>query len=169
MIYVNTFAKSLAPSLRIGYLVLPDGLMRCYRDMFSLYSSTVPSFEQYTLSEFMRTGAFERHISRSRKVYQSRRDALIFALRDEFTGIPYRVSGGEAGLHLILNVCNGMDEQTLIKAAAEQGVKVYGLSGYYAAPAMSPESTLVLGYAGLGEDDILKAVKLLRRAWDVTL
>ncbi len=169
VIYVNTFAKSLAPSLRIGYLVLPDSLMRCYREKFSLYSSTVPSFEQYTLSEFMRTGAFERHISRSRKVYQSRRDALLSALRDEFTYIPYQVSGGEAGLHLILNVRNGMDEQTLIKTAAEQGVKAYGLSGYYAAPAVPPESTLVLGYAGMAEDDILEAVKLLRKAWDVTL
>ncbi len=166
VIYVNTFAKSLAPSLRIGYLVLPDALMARYRENFSLYSSTVPSFEQYTLAEFMRTGAFERHISRSRKVYQSRRDALLDALSTEFRDIPHKVSGGEAGLHLLLNVRNGMDEGRLIEAALKKGVRVYGLSGYYSLPEKPPAATLVLGYAGLDEGGITEAVGLLREAWE---
>lgn len=167
VIYVNTFAKSLAPSLRIGYMVLPDTLMTHYRERFSLYSSTVPSFEQYTLSEFMRTGAFERHISRSRKLYQSRRDALLSAIEKELAQIPHHISGGEAGLHLLLNVQNGMDENELIKKAMAQGVRVYGLSGYYAAPAEPPASTLVLGYAGLEIKDICEAVHLLGKAWQI--
>ena len=83
VVYVNTFAKSLAPGLRIGYLVLPNALMARYREQFSRYSSTVPSFDQYTLAAFMHTGGFERHISRSRKVYQARRDALMAALDRE--------------------------------------------------------------------------------------
>ncbi|MDO4271069.1 MAG: PLP-dependent aminotransferase family protein [Eubacteriales bacterium] len=165
VVYVNTFAKSLAPSLRIGYLVLPDALMARYRERFSLYSSTVPSFEQHTLAKFMRTGGFERHINRSRKVYQARRDALLNALAREFTGLPYSVSGAEAGLHILLSVPNGMDEQTLISRAREAGVRVYGLSGYYTAPAKPPRATLVLGYAGLTEPQIAEAVRLLRQAW----
>jgi len=164
VVYVNTFAKSLAPSLRIGYLVLPDALMKRFRQTFSLYSSTVPSFEQYTLAEFMRSGGLERHISRSRKVYQSRRDALLAALQQSFD-FPYTVSGEEAGLHLLLSVQNGMDEETLIDRARQQGVQVYGLSQYYTPPLQPQQATLVLGYAGLAESDIAQAVQRLREAW----
>ena len=117
VVYVNTFAKSLAPGLRIGYLVLPNALMARYRERFSRYSSTVPSFDQHTLAAFMHTGGFERHISRSRKVYQARRDALMAALDRELADLPHEVSRSEAGLHLLLHMRNGMLEHELIERA----------------------------------------------------
>lgn len=165
VIYVNTFAKSLTPSLRIGYCVLPNDLTAQCRALFSLYSSTVPSLEQYTLAEFMRTGSFERHISRSRKIYQARRDTLLSALQKEFTSIPYSVSGEEAGLHILLSVRNGMDEATLIERAMSASVRVYALSNYYDEPIQPPPSTLLLGYAGMTEEQITEAVRLLREVW----
>lgn len=165
VVYVNTFAKSLAPGLRIGYLVLPDALMARYRERFSLYSSTVPSFEQHTLAAFLRTGAFERHISRSRKVYQARRDALLAALARELADLPHEVSRSEAGLHLLLHMRNGMRERELIERAAAVGVRVYGLSAYYTPLVTPPKATLVLGYAGLTEAQIDAACALLRQAW----
>ena len=168
VVYVNTFAKSLSPSLRIGYLVLPDALMARYHERFSLYSSTVPSFEQHTLAAFMRTGGFERHISRSRKVYQARRDALMAALDRELAGLPHEVSRAEAGLHLLLHMRNGMLERELIERARAAGVRVYGLSAYYLPPVKPPRATLVLGYAGLTEQQIDEAAALLRQAWSQT-
>ena len=165
VVYVNTFAKSLSPALRIGYLVLPDALMARYRERFSLYSSTVPSFDQHTLAAFMRTGGFERHISRSRKVYQARRDALMAALDRELADLPHEVSRSEAGLHLLLHMRNGMLERELIERAWAVGVRVYGLSAYYTPPVKPPKATLVLGYAGLTEQQINEAAALLRQAW----
>ena len=165
VVYVNTFAKSLSPALRIGYLVLPDALMARYHERFSLYSSTVPSFDQHTLAAFMRTGGFERHISRSRKVYQARRDALMAALDRELADLPHEVSRSEAGLHLLLHMRNGMLERELIERARAVGVRVYGLSAYYTPPVKSPQATLVLGYAGLTERQIDEAAALLRQAW----
>lgn len=165
VVYVNTFAKSLSPALRIGYLVLPDALMARYHERFSLYSSTVPSFDQHTLAAFMRTGGFERHISRSRKVYQARRDALMAALDRELADLPHEVSRSEAGLHLLLHMRNGMLERELIERARAVGVRVYGLSAYYTPPVKSPKATLVLGYAGLTERQIDEAAALLRQAW----
>lgn len=165
VVYVNTFAKSLSPGLRIGYLVLPDALMARYRERFSLYSSTVPSFEQHTLAAFMRSGGFERHISRSRKVYQARRDALMAVLDRELADLPHEVSRSEAGLHLLLHMRNGMLEQELIERARAAGVRVYGLSAYYTPPVKPPKATLVLGYAGLTAQQIDEAAALLRQAW----
>lgn len=165
VVYVNTFAKSLSPSLRIGYLVLPDALMARYHERFSLYSSTVPSFDQHTLAAFMRMGGFERHISRSRKVYQARRDALMTALDRELADLPHEVSRSEAGLHLLLHMRNGMLERELIERASAAGVRVYGLSAYYTPPVKPPKATLVLGYAGLTEQQINEAAALLRQAW----
>ena len=165
VVYVNTFAKSLAPGLRIGYLVLPDALMARYRERFSLYSSTVSSVDQLTLAAFLRTGGFERHISRSRKVYQSRRDALMAALARELHDLPHEVSRSEAGLHLLLHMRSGMLERELIDRAQAAGVRVYPLSAYYTPPVQPPRATLVLGYAGLTETQIGKAVKLLAQAW----
>ena len=165
VVYVNTFAKSLSPALRIGYLVLPDALMARYHERFSLYSSTVPSFDQHTLAAFMRTGGFERHISRSRKVYQVRRDALMAALDRELADLPHEVSRSEAGLHLLLHMRNGMLERELIERARAVGVRVYGLSAYYMPPVKPPKATLVLGYAGLTERQIDEAAALLRQAW----
>ena len=163
VVYVNTFAKSLAPGLRIGYLVLPNALMARYRERFSRYSSTVPSFDQHTLAAFMHTGGFERHISR--KVYQARRDALMAALDRELADLPHEVSRSEAGLHLLLHMRNGMLEHELIERAKTVGVRVYPLSAYYTPPVKPPRATLVLGYAGLTEQQIDEAAKLLKQAW----
>ena len=165
VVYVNTFAKSLSPGLRIGYLVLPDALMARYRERFSLYSSTVPSFDQQTLAAFLRIGGFERHISRSRKLYQARRDALMAALDRELAALPHEVSRSEAGLHLLLHMRCGLRERELIERARDAGVRVYGLSAYYMPPVQPPRATLVLGYAGLTAQQIDEAAALLRQAW----
>lgn len=166
VIYLNTFAKSLAPSLRIGYLVLPHSLLPAYRDRFGGYASTVPSFEQYTLARFLETGSFERHVNRIRNLYKARLDTLLDALAHSPLAGLYTVSGAEAGLHILLHVDNGMDEAGLIAAARAQGVRVYGLSGYYVGTnADCPPATVILGYAGIASEQLPEAVRRLAAAW----
>lgn len=164
VIYLNTFAKSLAPSLRIGYVVLPRPLARRFRERLGFYSSTVPSFEQFTLAKFLRTGSFERHINRSRNLYKTRRDVLTRAVAGSALRACVRLSGGEAGLHLLARVDNGMDEGALVARAAAEGVRLYGLSGHYLS-APCPPATVLLGYAGIPTDDIPGAAAALCRAW----
>ena len=67
MIYINTFSKSLAPSLRIGYMILPAALLQRYKATIGFYSCTVPTFDQYVLAEFIAAGHFERYLRRVRR------------------------------------------------------------------------------------------------------
>lgn len=166
VIYHNTFAKSLAPSLRIGYLALPRSLLPAYQARFGGYASTVPVFEQYTLARFLETGSFERHVNRIRNLYKARLDTLLNALSHSSLAGRYHVSGTEAGLHLLLHMENGMNEQELVASAAAHGVRVYGLSSYYiGASSTCPPATVILGYAGIPSEQLTQAVDVLAQAW----
>jgi Transcriptional regulators containing a DNA-binding HTH domain and an aminotransferase domain (MocR family) and their eukaryotic orthologs len=162
VIYLNTFTRTLAPSLRIAYLVLPRPLLEEYRSRLAFYASTVSQFEQGTLQKFIQGGFYERHLNRIRNIYRSRRDILLgelSALSDSIS-----IAGQDAGLHLLVTADNGLTDSDLVARAAEKGVRVYALSGYYieAPPATS---TVVIGYAGFDEEALRHAARLLVEAW----
>jgi GntR family transcriptional regulator/MocR family aminotransferase len=166
VIYLNTFTKSLSPSMRISYMVLPPQLAKRYQQEFLFYSSTVPSFEQYTLALFMERGHLERHIWRTRKNYKARRDALLQAIEDSNLKQFVTFSGGEAGLHLLLRVRSQAGEEKLIQAAERAGVRIYPLSQYYQYSLPQNYSpTFLMGYARLNQNDIQIAVERLVKAW----
>ena len=77
VVYMNTFSKSLAPSIRISYMVLPEGMMQRFREKLGFYSCTVSSFEQMTLARFLSRGHFEKHINRMRRFYRARRNKIL--------------------------------------------------------------------------------------------
>ena len=82
VIYMNTFTKSLAPTIRISYMVLPQHLLEAFRQRLGFYACTVSTFEQYTLARFLGEGYFEKHINRMRNYYRSLRDALLTGIRE---------------------------------------------------------------------------------------
>ncbi|OUN18957.1 hypothetical protein B5G34_17760 [Flavonifractor sp. An82] len=167
VIYLNTFAKSLAPSLRISYMVLPPHLLERWRKEFWFYSSTVPSFEQYALARFMDRGHFERHLNRTRTRYKARREALLAAARD--TGLTQvgSFAGGDAGLHLLLWMDKRSNEGKLAARAAEVGVGVSPLSicDLTPPPADRPPA-LIWGYTRVAAEDMAPALALLKSAWN---
>ncbi len=166
VIYLNAFTKSLAPSLRISYMVLPWHLLEKYRESFLFYSCTVPNFEQYILSNFMAKGHFEHHLRRMRNAYKEKRDYFMNAVTKSLLGETVRFIGYDAGLHLLMELDNGLDEKTLVEKAKNIGIRVYGLSEYYHFPAENlPRSTIVIGYSGLCPSEIEAAVKKLEIAW----
>ena len=166
VIYISTFSKSIAPAIRIGYMVLPPALLARYRAEFGFYSCTVCRFEQQTLCRFMEEGYFARHLARLRSAYRQRRDALTAALRAAF-GDALIIRGSHTGLHLLISFEGCACEQQLIQAAIARGVRVTGLSAYYAGSTVQPAcscATLVLGYAGLAAGDIGAAVRTLQES-----
>lgn len=166
VIYVGTFSRSIAPSIRVAYLVLPQNLLAKYQAKFSFSASTVSRFEQHTLYRFIESGLFMRHLNRVGNLYKQRKEFLIEELNRTF-GKQIKISGDNAGLHFLLHVDNNMSEQELITSAEKVGVKVYGLSEYdKTGHSGCPNSTLVLGYAGLQKQELAGAVSLLGKAWN---
>ncbi|WP_026692956.1 PLP-dependent aminotransferase family protein [Peribacillus kribbensis] len=163
VIYLSTFSKSLMPSLRIGYMVLPQSLLRRYEHEFSFYSSSVSRFDQHILAAFMREGDFERHLNKMRKIYRRKLETLVEVLR------PYQgtigIIGESAGLHVILTVRNGKSEDELIEQAAGAGIRIYGLSKYSLLPGKREVPHIVLGFAGIPQDELEKGIRMLVSSW----
>ncbi len=165
VIYLSTFSKSLAPSIRIACMVLPPELLARYRQTYGRYANTVSRFEQQTLRRFFTEGHFTRNLSRIQRVYKARMEKLCAAL-EAALGTDIVLSGRHNGLHLLLTLPNGPGEEAMVRAAAAAGVKLTGLGAYYMeGRERCPANTVVLGYAGLKDRDIPALAQTLRAAW----
>lgn len=167
VIYISTFSKSIAPAIRIAYMVLPEPLLPLFTDVYGFYSCTVNRFDQQTLYRFMEEGHFARHLARLRSAYRIRRDTLVDALKSTLPAKNIAIHGSHTGLHLLLDVKNGMTQQQLVSCAAAQDVRLTGLSSYdwLNTPAITQSPSVVLGYAGIADQTILPAVQALATAW----
>ena len=162
VVYMNTFSKSLAPSIRISYLVLPEGLMGKFRERLGFYSCTVSSFEQYTLARFLSRGHFEKHINRMRRFYRRRRNKIMELLAQSPFASRLQVREEEAGLHFLVKVDTDLSDEALVELCRAGGLQVRTLGSYYHTEA--PEEvahTLVINYATLREEDIEAALAKL--------
>ena len=163
VIYMNTFSKSLAPSIRIGYMILPQVLMEKFREKLGFYSCTVSSFEQYTLARFLSRGYFEKHINRMRKFYRSRRNHVVDALNSCPMADRLTIHEEDAGLHFLLKVDTDMDDAELTRWCESHGIRIRTLGSYYHQSV--PEENLhylVVNYAGLREEDLEQILEKLQ-------
>jgi GntR family transcriptional regulator/MocR family aminotransferase len=127
VLFINTFSKTMAPSIRISYMVLPPHLLKKYRENLGFYSCTVPSFEQYTLAKFITEGYFERHVNRTRKLYRAQRDKVIEAARTSAFGGRAEILGEDAGLHFLLHIQTKKSDAEIIKLAEGEDIGLSSL------------------------------------------
>lgn len=130
VVYLSTCSRSLAPGIRIAYMVLPRQLLPAWRAKYRIYSCTVSRFEQQTLARFIREGYFTRHLARERVAYKARRDALAASLRTAFAPDKLTLTGLHTGLHLLARLKNAPPDAALRAAAKAQGVALSLLSDY---------------------------------------
>ena len=128
VIYLSTCSRSLAPSIRIAYMVLPEQLLPAWHAKYALYSGTVSRFEQQTLARFITGGYFTRHLARERVAYKARRDALTKALREAFAPEELHLTGLHTGLHLLAELSDPPPDDALRAAAEAEGVRLSLLS-----------------------------------------
>jgi len=158
VIYMNSFSKTLAPSIRISYMVLPGALMQRFQRELGFYGCTVPSFEQYTLARFLSRGHFEKHINRMRKFYRARRNRVVQLLKECPFADRLTILEQDAGLHFLLKIQTELSDRALTEKLRSSGIRVHALSHYYHE---SGENThmLVINYANLSEEALARALE----------
>lgn len=165
VIYVGTFSKAIAPAIRVSYMVLPPRLLKRYREECYFYSSTVSRIDQRILNEFIRDGYFERYLNKTRKIYREKHDILLQELKPLLKR--FRISGEDAGLHLLLSLRDkSITEQELVERAKESGVRVYAFSeARVVQGAEAGNPTVILGYGGLRKEEIMEGIAKLKQVW----
>ena len=154
--YAGSTSKTLAPGLRLGWLVVPDHLLDAVTAAKESDDLGTPVVEQLALADFLERGQLDRHLRRTRSVYRARRDALVDALARLLPDCP--PAGVAAGLHLVVHLPAGADEQAVLDAARSRGLGLSGISEHRVEPG---PPALLLGYGRLPEPAIEAAVRLL--------
>lgn len=161
VIYVNTFTKTLSPSLRISYMVLPDTLAKKYYETLSFYSCTVSAFEQYTLAEFIKKGFFGNHINRMRSYYQNQRDELLHAVKETPALKGAEISEENSGLHFLLRLPTKKSDSELMAEARRRGLNIVCLSLFYNEAPESAQHSIVINYSGTDSQNLPDAMRIL--------
>ena len=163
VIYVGTFSKVLFPSLRIGYLVAAPSLARVFARAKWLADRQSPAVEQRVLADFINEGHLERHLRRMRTLYGARRQTLVRAF-ETFFGDRVKILGGNAGMHLMIRLLSGLDDDEIERRARASGVGLVSARPYYlGGERPNNMGEFVLGYAGLSERRIREGVRRLAK------
>jgi GntR family transcriptional regulator/MocR family aminotransferase len=157
VVQLGTVSKTMAPALRLGWIVAPRELADEAAAAKRLLDDFSPALDQLALAEFLARGHYGRHLRRARAVYRKRRDALVAALARELPNL--EVEGVAAGVHLVLRLPAGADDAAIAEEADRAGIRVPALSAFRLTP--SDESGLVIGYGRLHETAVEPAATAL--------
>lgn len=165
IIYINTFSKTLAPSIRISYMILPEKLMVRYVNETNFYSNSASSCEQYALARFIREGYFERHLSRMKKHYQAKGELLMQVLKQSSLLPAVSITGGKSGTHLLVKLDTSLTDTEIKWGARQKKILVACLSEFCGEIKEEYQNVLVLNYSDMEEKDIREAVKRLENVF----
>jgi GntR family transcriptional regulator/MocR family aminotransferase len=157
VVLLGTVSKTLAPALRLGWVVAPAGLADDVQRTKRLVDDFSPALDQLTLAELLTRGDYDRHLRRARAVYRARRDRLIAALATDLPEL--EPEGIAAGVHLLLRLPAGVDDAAVARDAGAERIRVPPLSAFRVAPADA--GGLVVGYGLLHEDAVTAATRSL--------
>ena len=167
VIYMNTFSKTMVPSLRISYMVLPVDILERYKETMSFYSCTVSSFEQYALARFISGGYFERHINRIKNYYKKLRVQIINAIRESSIGEISEIVEHHSGTHFLLKVKTDLSEEEINEKCLENDLHILTYADYIKDDTDSDKSmTLVINYAGINPERIDDVIKRIERVFE---
>lgn len=162
VIYVGTFSKTLMPALRIGYMILPDKLLRKIENIKYVADLHSPNFEQIALAKFIKMGLFDRHINKMRRLYLKKRNHLIQCLEKEF-GERVTITGDQAGMHFVATFKDITFDKGLMSKISEKNIEITAMNKHYIwDDSASPiDNSLIFGYGNTKIEQMEKGIRLL--------
>lgn len=157
VIYMNTFSKSLTPTIRISYMILPVHLVNRFYEQLSFYSCTVSNFEQYTLAAFINNGYFEKHINRMRLYYIRQRKQIINYIEESNLNDYCRIIENESGLHFLIKLDTELSDTEVIKRLNKKGIQIRALSQYFLTENIEKEHYFIINYSNIDINKIPEA------------
>ena len=150
VIYMSTFSKSIFPSIRCAYLVLPDQLLELYKSM-SKPNNTVPRHIQYMIAAFMKDGEFERNINRMRKEYKKKLELVLQSVKETFK--QSNITGSDAGMHFVLETTEVINKDS---------IAINTIDDYYSGEKTSYKNQYIIGFGSIEDDEISSVIKRLK-------
>lgn len=166
VIYINTFSKTLAPSYRISYMVVPEELMGSLREKLGFSACPVSVFEQYALARFMEEGSYEKHLIRMKNYYRILRNSLIEAIEDSPLALCSEIHEENSGLHFLLEIKADIPGSVLKQRFLAEGIDVPLLSEYFhdEKSRQGDRAVFVMNYSGVDKEKMPEAVRLMAKA-----
>ena len=165
VIYIGTFSKTLFPSLRLGYLVIPQDLVERFKTVRATMDICPPHLYQAVLADFIGEGHFSRHIRKTRLLYSERRTAVVDAIRSEF-GDALEIVGADAGMHVAVMLPEGISDEKVAVRAAEEKLWLWPLSAAYVG--QPRRQGFILGFGNTAAKEALPAVRKIKRLIEAT-
>lgn len=164
VIYMGSFSKSVAPSFRVSYMVLPQTLLKRYHEKYAFVSSSVPRINQEIFARFLSEGFYERYLNKMRKSYREKHMLLLRQLQP--LSEKFKICEEGAGLHVVLRCKDKLiPEAYFIEKAHLCSCHVYGMGQYYVGSTGGKQAEILIGYAALSEEEIIKGTNRLVNAW----
>ena len=161
VIYVNTFSKSLTPTIRISYMVLPVHLINEFYKKLGFYNCTVSTFGQYALAEFIAEGYFEKHINRMRLYYRKKQQEIINIIRNSEIKDRCIIVDNSSGLHFLLELKTAHKDKYIAEKLMEHGISFKALSDYYLDKKERNLHAFLLNYSNISSDKVRYALTVI--------
>ena len=162
VIYMNTFSKSLASTIRISYMVLPTALAEAFYKNLGFYACTVSNLEQYTLAKFISEGYFEKHINRMRLHYGRKRQSVLSSIKGCFTEKECRVIENDSGLHFIIQFDTNLPDKTVEERLLKKGIKLQAITHFNLIKPKEDRHQFIINYSNIDADRIMDELLIIK-------
>ena len=162
VIYFGTFSKTLIPSIRVSYMILPASLAEQFQAFSRHQKATVSKMDQLVIADFMAVGYYSKHIEKMRTLYRKKRQLLIQSLQTYLTK-EFNIIGDAAGLHLIVQLPSWLSEKKAVQLALVEGIVIDTVSTCY--QINIPQNSVMVGFGAIPLKEIPSAIQFLAKSW----